>query len=61
MSVRVASYIFELFKLGAARTYFKTKKSAHKRKLTGRQEANASLSRRRQRQHNVRVNLLLHA
>ena len=33
--------------------FFKSRKSAHQRKLTGKQEANAATSRRRQRRHNV--------
>ena len=38
---------------GAARTFFKTRKSAEQRKRTGKEKATATSARRRQRKHNV--------
>ena len=40
--------------VGATRVHFKPKKSLYRRKQTGKQEANAAMSRKRQRRHNVR-------
>lgn len=39
------------------RTYFKTKKSQQKRKLSGRDKAIGAESRKRQRRHNVIFNV----
>jgi len=39
--------------IGAARTYFKSRKSAHQRKSRGVQESTSTAARRRQWRHNV--------
>jgi len=39
--------------IGAARTYFKTRKSAHQRKRNGKERTTAIAARHRQRKHNV--------
>ena len=44
----------QLHIVGAARTYFKSRKGYHQQKSSGKQEATAAASRRRQRRHNVR-------
>ena len=45
------------FDLGAARTYFKTRKNRHRKVSSGKQAATAAECRQRQRRHNVSVHL----
>ena len=45
--------------IGAARTYFKSRKSAHQRVQRGKQQSTSKAARRRQRKHNVSFKALL--
>ena len=45
---------------GAVRTYFKSLKSFHQRKASGKHQVNAAECRKRQRRHNVSIFVFIH-